>query len=116
MAMKSKSGGGITSNKLTSRAGHTPARHQGVTVHSNMDISRIGQQTGNHATDSGKTLPNKPQSAVHFQGAGANTRPTANVHGCGSQSQHGPVAGTTKPAGRDILGSFGPDSPNVRGR
>jgi hypothetical protein len=32
------------------------------------------------------------------------------VYHCGSQDQHGSVAGTNKPAGRDILGAFGPDS------
>jgi hypothetical protein len=32
----------------------------------------------------------------------------------GSQGQHGPVAGTTKPEGRDVLSAFGPDVPNRR--
>jgi hypothetical protein len=32
------------------------------------------------------------------------------IHHCGSQDQHGPVAGAPKPSGRDILGSYGPES------
>jgi hypothetical protein len=39
------------------------------------------------------------------QGPGAGRE----VMKSGQQSQHGPVAGTNKPAGRDILSSYGPD-------
>jgi hypothetical protein len=31
------------------------------------------------------------------------------IYKTGSQDQHGPVAGTSKPKGRDILSSFGPE-------
>ena len=46
------------------------------------------------------------------QGPGAGRQ----VSRSGSQGQHGPVAGQAPGAGRDILGEFGPDSPNVAGR
>ena len=37
------------------------------------------------------------------------------VMGSGTQGQHGGVAGSVKPAGRDILNDFGPDSPALGG-
>jgi hypothetical protein len=38
------------------------------------------------------------------------------VNRTGGQGQHGPVAGSPKPAGRDILSDFGPDYQNARTR
>jgi hypothetical protein len=88
-------------------------------------VSQIGASMGNHATDSGKTLrgaveavrgskvpaggsvPLGNQTALNAgQGAGAGR----TVMRSGSQQQHGPVAGSPKPQGADILSSFGPES------
>jgi hypothetical protein len=47
--------------------------------------------------------------ALNVKGGGPGTGRT--LYGqSGTQGQHGPVAGSSKPAGREILGSFGPES------
>jgi hypothetical protein len=95
-------------------------------------VSQMGSAMGNKATDSGgRPLPN-PASPLYKgnlvrpgQPEMGNTLAAATVCGpggsrtidrTGGQGQHGPVAGSTKPAGKDILNSFGPDSPIVSER
>jgi hypothetical protein len=87
----------------------------------------------NHPTDGGgKTLRGgvEPMMSGKLVRPGqpemGNTLAAATVCGvggsrtlygqAGTQSQHGPVAGSTKPAGKDILNSFGPDSAIVSER
>ena len=98
---------------------------------------QLGQATSNHVTgDMGgrsTKLPNPatPMIAGKMPGVGATklgNEVALNVGGggvgtgrtlygqSGVQGQHGPVAGSTKPAGKDILNDFGPDSAGVRGR
>jgi hypothetical protein len=82
-------------------------------------VSQIGQSLGTHAQEAGakKLNPIAPTRTQGYNapiGAQTNAKPT--IHATGTQAQHGPVAGTPKPAGRDILQSFGPESPNVRAR
>jgi hypothetical protein len=96
-------------------------------------VSQLGSQIGNHSTEQGRNLPyqgeamrNKltpagggqvlgNQKALDVKGGGVGTGRT--LYGqCGSQGQYGSPAGTTKPEGRDILSSFGPDSSNARNR
>lgn len=89
---------------------------------------QLGQSMGNHSTSSGRTLRN-PATPLH---GGAMRSPklgnecavrtvagpggSRTINATGGQGQHGPVAGSPKPSGRDILGEYGPESPNVAGR
>ena len=82
--------------------------------------SQIGQALGNHATDSGgkrldPVVPPRTGGYSPPVGANTNSKPT-NYGMCGTQAQHGPVAGTPKPQGRDILSDFGSDSAMVGSR
>jgi hypothetical protein len=96
-------------------------------------VDQLGQAMSNHATDSGKALrnPATPLSAGSFGGPGSTklgNEVALDVGGggvgtgrtlygqSGTQAQHGAVAGSPAPAGKDILNSFGPDSPIVRER
>jgi hypothetical protein len=125
--MASKAGGGIRSKNVVrppSRQG-MPAR--GVNPG---HVAQTGSALGNHSTDSqGKRLtraaePKFTQSphsvplgnalATNVGKGGPGTGRV--VYGCGTQGQTGPAAGSVRPAGRDILSEFGPDSPGVRGR
>ena len=91
-------------------------------------VDQLGQQTSNHATDSGKVLrnPATPMIAGKMPDVGATklgNEVVLNVGGggpgagrtlygqSGVQGQHGPVAGKPAPAARDILREFGPDVP-----
>jgi hypothetical protein len=128
---KARSGGGITGKNVTRQSVRTgqPAREMRP-----KGVSQIGQAVGNHAMDSGKIL-RKSAEAVRGErnpaggpggvrlgnevalnvgkgGAGAGR----TIHPIGGQGQHGAVSGTPGPAGRDILGAFGPESAGVRGR
>jgi hypothetical protein len=87
-------------------------------------VGNIGRSVGNHASEGGgKTLqrPSVPlyaptKAAVPMGNEVAKNvgrgHPGAGrtVHATGSQGQHGPVAGSVQPQGRDILGGFGPES------
>jgi hypothetical protein len=93
-------------------------------------VSQIGSSMGNRATDQTKKLdsvekfvgPKKPISVplgnevalnVGKGGCGAGR----TLYGkSGAQQQYGPVAGSPKPQGRDILRDFGPDVPGRGGR
>ena len=83
-------------------------------------ISQIGQSLGNHTTERTGTVKGgveRPAKTAGYNAPpGVNLNAKPNVLACGSQAQHGPVAGTTKPAGRDILGSFGPESAGANER
>jgi hypothetical protein len=104
----------------------TPAR--GV---SPAGVNQLGTQRSNHATENsailrkdvtpvygGTPAPTNSNQELGNQNAtrGIGVGGGRTVQRSGSQAQHGPVAGSPKPAGRDILSSYGPDSPNVRGR
>lgn len=98
---------------------------------------QLGQQMSNHVTGEmgGRStkLPNPatPMIAGSMAGVGATklgNEVALNVGGggpgagrtlygqSGVQGQHGPVAGSTKPQGREILRDFGPDSAIVSER
>ena len=91
--------------------------------------TQIGLKVGDHVTRMGGSTgykgerlhnPEKNFQPVKFGNevalnvgkGGCGTGRT--IYSCGSQSQHGDVAGSEKPAGREILGEFGPES--TRGR
>jgi hypothetical protein len=97
-------------------------------------VSQIGSSMGNHTANSGKALrgvvepvrgataPKGGPGGVALGNAAAKNvgagGPGAGrvVYGSGTQGQHGAAAGSPKPAGRDILSDFGPDSAAVRDR
>jgi hypothetical protein len=71
--------------------------------------------------NSDKRLPHVAEGAeVDLQGGNANAQELSGancgvgkgrtVMRSGGQGQHGGIAGSPKPAGRDILSSFGPES------
>jgi hypothetical protein len=86
---------------------------------------------GNHSTESARILRNPADPLYGGRGpAGSGQRlgnEVAATTVCGpggsrqvlrssTQGTHGPVAGTPKPQGREILGEFGRESPSVAGR
>jgi hypothetical protein len=109
---------------------HTPVKtgrgNLGVSVGS---VSQLGNKVGNHVTaDGGKTTNYPGEGAVH-QGAAFRSVEMGNavaaatkcgpggsrtIYKTGSQDQHGGSGGPQKPAGRDLLSEFGPES--SRGR
>jgi hypothetical protein len=113
------SGGGIGMNKnvqpnVRTGAGSRSARPAGV--------AQIGQSQGSHVTANkdttyrGEPLHNQRnfqpvkfgnEVALNVGPGGCGTGRT--IYKTGTQTQHGGVAGTTKPTGRDILSDFGPD-------
>lgn len=116
--MAHKAGGGMGSRVVkSSNAGRkVEPRSQGIRPGA---VSQIGSALGDHAQDAGpkRLNPAIPARTPGYNapvGANVNARPT--VHATGSQQQHGPVSGTPKPQGRDILSGFGSESPGVRDR
>ena len=100
-------------------------------------VDQLGKAMSNHVTGDmgGRSTkfpnPATPMIAGKMPGVGATklgNEVALNVGGggpgagrtlygqSGVQGQHGPVAGSTKPAGKDILNSFGPDSAIVSER
>jgi hypothetical protein len=79
--------------------------------------AQIGTALGNKAQDAGAKKLNPvvpPRTGGYNPPVGANTNSKPVQYGnCGTQAQHGAVAGTTKPQGRDILSEFGAESPSV---
>lgn len=87
-------------------------------------VGQIGTALGNHVTEhrksargafeprntGGYTPPVGPTDNVAACGVGGGR----DVHRTGSQGQQGPVVGTTRPAGRDILSEFGPEGGSRR--
>jgi hypothetical protein len=55
--------------------------------------------------------PNMISDPVAAVGVGGGR----TIYKTGTQDQHGNVAGSSKPSGRDILGAFGPESSRPRG-
>ena len=126
---KAKSGGGITSNKLVRPGVRTgqPARRD-----SPKGVSQIGSALGDHSTGDGKLLKKAVVPIISGAMGGMGSMPLGNevaknvggggpgkgreVMRSGSQGVHGSPAGTTKPAGRDILSEFGPESKPRGGR
>jgi hypothetical protein len=118
------SGGGLGSKNVVRPGGRNGAAARGVNPgHAN----QIGPALGNRAmekqtnyrgepkfTQSPKSVPLGNEVAKNVGGGGPGAGRT--VMGSGSQGQHGGVAGSVKPAGRDILNEFGNDSASVRGR
>jgi hypothetical protein len=117
------SGGGLGSKNVVRpnvRTG-TAARAQNP-----RGVSQIGQNLGNHSTDNGGkklTKSVEPVRGAAMPGVGAvklgNQVAAETVCGpggsrtvmrSGSQAQTGPVAGSPRPGGGDILSQFGPDS------
>ena len=121
MAMKGHiPGGGIASNKVTERPVRTGAGAKGINPGW---VGQRGQKQGAHITNKGRDTGyhGEPRSA----GPGFNPTKYGNevalnvgkggpgtgrtLYGqSGSQKQYG-SGGPQKPAGRDILSSFGPD-------
>jgi hypothetical protein len=83
-------------------------------------VAQWGALIGNHATHQGKSTPYRGEPDFTRQkGYSPPQGPTDNVAACGvgggrtiyktgTQEMHG-SGGAQKPAGRDILSSFGPD-------
>jgi hypothetical protein len=129
MAKSNRPAGGLGSRVVVRpgvRVG-APAREQRPA-----GVSQIGSSIGNHATEGPKILRKgvEPVRGAPIAGGlnvklGNEVAKNVGLGGpgkgrevmrSGSQSTHGPVAGTSKPAGREILNAFGPDSASVRGR
>jgi hypothetical protein len=122
-----KAGGGIASNKNVNVGVRKGAPATGVRPAA---VSQWGSSIGNKITDGGKTayrgekyatatpaggnVPLGNQVALNVGGGGPGKG--REVMRSGAQGVHGPVAGTSKPAGREILRDFGPDSAAVRSR
>jgi hypothetical protein len=115
MAMKGHiPGGGIASNKVTERPVRTGTGSHSTSVGA---IGQLGQKVGDHVTRQGSTgYRGEPfHSGRSFQPVKFGNELATNVgkggpgvgrtlYGqSGLQGQHGPVAGTNKPAGRGIL-------------
>ena len=109
------SGGGRTPVKGSIRSG--PPR---ASVVSPAGAAGIGVAVGNHAEGKTVSAPKQPLYTGTKPGVPAGNAVALNVgkggpgagrvvHATGSQSQHGPAAGTPEPQGRDILSDFGPD-------
>jgi hypothetical protein len=114
--MAKLSGGGIESNKLVKPPVHKGGPNRGVNPGF---VSQIGT-----AVDP-KIIARTPEYKPALQTPAYGNAVALNVGkgGCGTgrtiyktgtQEQHGPVAGTVRPAGKDILSEFGPDVPGRR--
>jgi hypothetical protein len=121
-------GGGARSRTVTQRPVKTGAAGKRVSPSS---VSQMGSAMGNHSTESARILRNPADPLYGGKGPAGSAAPLGNavaastkcgpggsreVFRSGAQGQHGSVAGTPKPQGREILGDFGRDSPNVAGR
>jgi hypothetical protein len=121
------SGGGLGMNKNVS-----PPVRTGTGAHNARPagVAQLGYAVGDHATHSGKSTGYKGEAlhgpasrnfqqtkfgnevALNVGKGGPGTGRT--VYHCGTQATQGPVAGNPKPGGRDILGSYGPESSRPR--
>jgi hypothetical protein len=98
-------------------------------------VSQVGSSLGNHVTESGGKKGGAVEAvyAGRAPAGGPGGVPLGNavalnvggggpgkgrdfVSKSGSNCVTGPVAGSPRPAGRDILSDYGPDSAGVRGR
>jgi hypothetical protein len=79
-------------------------------------VAELGQKQGSHITNQGDSgyrgdmiyggrgmnpVPYGNQKALDVKGGGPGTG--RDVHASGSQGQHGPVAGSSRPPGRGII-------------
>jgi hypothetical protein len=115
-----KAGGGINSRQHKSVGVRIGAPRQGKNVKA---VSQIGQNLGNHSTNRRQMMPERkvvervkgPQGISvelgNARAAATKCGPggSRDIYRSGYQSQHGPVAGTAKPQGADILSQYGPD-------
>ena len=118
MAMKGhRAGGGIASKNVR----HVSAPKSEPRAHDRNPgaVAQYGAMVGNHATHQGKSTPYRgdpdftrsgyspPQGPTSFSNVGPGGG--RKIYGSGSQQQYG-SGGPPKPAGRDILSEYGPDS------
>src|SRR6476646_10028488 len=105
--MRKLSGGGIQSNKLVRPGIRTGSPRRGS---SPAAADQLGQSTAfkkenvevRPAYNSGVPLGNAKTLDVGTGGPGKGRQ----THHCGSQGQHGPVAGQPRTESRDILSEF----------
>lgn len=111
------SGGGYGNRKVVhSRAPKTEPRPRAINPSA---VHQIGNMLGDHLTDKSST-GYRGEQLVRGKGYSGPVGPTNNVAACGvgggrtvsksgSQGMTG-SGGAPKPAGRDILGEYGPES------
>jgi hypothetical protein len=83
-------------------------------------VNQLGNFVGDHVTHRGDSTGYRGEPLVRGSGYNNPVGPSSmalsgpgagrEVMKSGQQSQHGGVAGSRAPQGRDILGSFGPES------
>ena len=120
---KNVKGGGIGSKQHVSKPVRTGAPRHGVNPRW---TSQVGQSYGNHSTEHSALLPREKIIEKYRQGPGVSV-PLGNevatnvgrggpgagrtLYGqSGMNAVHGPVAGSPKPQGRDILSEYGHES------
>jgi hypothetical protein len=113
MAKAIRSGGGITSNKLSQKQEATrekPRMHGASPGGADQLGQKMGLKRGFEPIYSGAGFPTKlgNELATNVQGGGPGKGRV--TYRAGSQGTHGPVVQSTRPQGRDILGGFGPES------
>src|SRR6516164_11716497 len=119
MAMKGSGGGGYGSRPHTEQSVTTGTGSRGTRPGG---VGQIGQSQGDHITNRDSTgyRGERLHHDRNFQPVKFGNEVALNVGGCGcgtgrtiyktgSQDQYG-SGGAQKPAGRDILGSYGPES------
>jgi hypothetical protein len=107
---KATSGGGLTSNKLVQPSvrtgspskGSSPAAASQIGAATAFPKEKIDAIRGYNVAKYGNEVALNSKSAP---GQGRT------IHKCGSQGLQGPVAGTPRPSGADILSQYGPDIP-----
>ena len=118
---KARSGGGPNMNKnvkVTPTGGSPNTRKVSMS-----GAAHIGRSVGNHVmgnggrevkrndpplyTEARAAVPMGNEVAKNVQGGGPG-KGYVNHGPSGTQGQHGPVAGTVEPQGRDILSDFSP--------
>jgi len=108
---KIRSGGGINSSVVTKPPVRTGKAAVGVNPGGADQLGQlVGKMTASTPLFSGERpisvkLGNELAGNVGTGGPGVGR----TVHRAGSQAQYGSAAGAERPAGRDILSSFGPD-------
>jgi hypothetical protein len=117
------SGGGIGMNKhRDTRAPKSEPRARSI---SPGGVNMLGAMQGDHITDRKGSSGYRGEELIRSKGYMPPKGPTDNVAACGvgggrkvyasgSQDQYG-SGGAEKPAGRDILGAFGPESSRAKG-
>jgi hypothetical protein len=113
----SRPGGGLHSRVVKhTRAPKVEPRARGQNVSA---VAQLGAHVGDHSTNNPQSTRYRGEPLVRGSGYNPPQGPTDNVAACGvgggrkiygsgSQQQYG-SGGKPEPAGRDILGAFGPD-------